>query len=115
VVEGEDHFVLAADLPGLTADDVTIDVKDGVLSISGERTLEREVKEGGYARVERSRGSFKRSLTLPEGTDVEAIAASFENGVLEVKIPKPVASQPRRIEIAAGQPKVVEAGEPTAA
>lgn len=99
VVESDDHFVVAADLPGLTADDVAVDVKDGVLTISGERKLEREVKEGGYARVERARGAFKRSLTLPEGTDVDGIGASFDNGVLEVTVPKPVAAQPKRIAI----------------
>ncbi len=109
VVESDDHFVVAADLPGLSADDVAIDVKDGVLTIAGERKLEREGTEGGYARVERSRGAFTRSLTLPEGTDIDGIAASFENGVLEVKVPKPVAAQPKRIAIESSAPKAIVA------
>ncbi|HEX2126220.1 MAG TPA: Hsp20/alpha crystallin family protein, partial [Thermoleophilaceae bacterium] len=65
LVEAEDHFVLKADLPGLTQDDVSIEVQDGTLSISGERKAEHEQRERGWYRIERSFGSFSRSLTLP--------------------------------------------------
>jgi HSP20 family protein len=102
LVEGDDHFLLKADLPGLSQDDVSIEVQDGTLTISGERTADHEASERGWYRVERSFGSFSRSLTLPDGVDAEAISASFDRGVLEVRIPKPEVRKPRRVEIKAG-------------
>ena len=107
LVETEDHFVLRADLPGLTEDDVKIEFEDGTLSVSGERKAEHESKNEGYYRVERAFGSFSRSLTLPRGIDPEAVAANFDRGVLEVRIPKPEERKPRRIEIGGGQ-KTIE-------
>ena len=108
LMEAEDHLVLKADLPGLAEDDVQIEIRDNVLTISGERKGEHEEKRNGYYRVERSFGSFARSLTLPEGVDVENIDASFDKGVLEVKIPKPEQRKPRRISIGKGEAKAVE-------
>lgn len=109
LVEAEDHFLLKADLPGMSEDDVQIEVHDGTLRIAGTREAEHEQKERGWYRMERSFGSFSRSLTLPEGVNAEAIAASFDKGVLEVRIPKPEERQPRRIEIqGGGQPAAVE-------
>ena len=99
LVEAEDHFVLKADLPGLSDGDVKIEVVDDTLTISGERKAEQERKERGWYRIERSFGSFSRSLTLPEGIDPEGIKAGFHNGVLELNIPKPEERKPRRIEI----------------
>ena len=99
LVETADHFVLRADLPGLTEDDVTLEFEDGTLTVSGERKSEHEAKGEGYYRVERAFGSFSRSLTLPQGIDPEAVTASFDRGVLEVSIPKPEEKKPRRIEI----------------
>ena len=99
LVEAEDHFVLRADLPGLREGDVNIEVQDGMLTISGERKAEHEQRERGWYRIERSFGSFNRSLTLPDGVDPDRIAASFSDGVLEVRIPKPEERKPRRIPI----------------
>ena len=101
LVEAEDHFVLKADLPGLGDGDVSIEVNDGTLSISGERKLEHESNERGMHRIERAYGSFQRSLTLPDGVDPDAITAHFDRGVLEVSIPKPEERKPRRVEISA--------------
>jgi HSP20 family protein len=101
LLEREDSLVLKADLPGLTEDDVQIELRDNVLTIAGERKAEHEDQKNGYYRVERSFGRFARSLQLPEGVDADRISASFHNGVLEVTIPKPEERQPRRIEIAA--------------
>jgi HSP20 family protein len=109
LVETEDHFVLRADLPGLKQDDVKIEFEDGTLTVSGERKAEHESKNEGYYRVERAFGSFSRSLTLPQGIDPEAVTANFDNGVLEVRIPKPEARKPRRIEIGGSAPKTIEA------
>lgn len=99
LVEADDHYVLRADLPGLSHDDVQIEVEDDVLTVSGERKAEHEQRGEGYHRLERSYGSFSRSLTLPEGVDPEAVQASFDRGVLEVRIPKPEQRKPRRVSI----------------
>jgi HSP20 family protein len=105
LVEVGDHFVLRADLPGLGEDDVNIEFEDGVLTVSGERKVEHEDTNEGYHRVERSFGSFSRSLTLPQGVDPEAVTASFDRGVLEITIPKPEQRKPRKIAIG-GQPAI---------
>lgn len=122
VVETGDEFVLRADLPGLSEGEVNIELDENVLTISGERKAEHEEREEGYYRVERSSGSFSRSLTLPEGVDPEAIHASFDRGVLEVHIPKPEERKPRKVAISVGTEKAIEgtasagseASEPTA-
>ena len=101
LVETDDHLVLRADLPGLDSDDVDIEVKDGVLTISGQRKAENEEKTDGYYRVERAFGGFSRSMTLPEHIDPDQIGASFDKGVLEVRIPKPEERKPHRVEIGA--------------
>jgi HSP20 family protein len=110
LLETEDHFVLRADLPGMTQDDVNIELEDNVLTVSGERKAEHEDKREGYYRVERAFGSFARSLTLPRGVDGDAVTASFDNGVLEVRIPKPEERKPRKITIgtAGEEPKTIE-------
>jgi HSP20 family protein len=102
LVETDDHFVLRADLPGLDHGDVSIEVHDNVLTVSGERKHEHEAKKDGFYRLERGSGQFSRSLTLPDGVDADAIAAAFDKGVLEVRVPKPAQRKPRRIEIAGG-------------
>jgi len=109
LVETEDHFVLRADLPGLAEGDVSIEVEDNVLTVSGERKAEHETTKEGYHRVERAFGSFSRSLTLPEGVDAEAVTANFDRGVLEIRIPKPEQRKPRKISIGVGNaPKTLD-------
>ena len=102
LVETDDSLVLRGDLPGMSEDDVDIEIKDNVLTVSGERKAENEEKGEGYHRVERAFGSFSRSLTLPQGVDAEKVEAKFENGVLEVRIPKPAAAKPTRVQIGKG-------------
>jgi HSP20 family protein len=102
LVETEGEFVLRADLPGMREDDVVIEVKENLLTIAGERKTEHERQDEGYYRVERAFGTFSRSLSLPEGVDPERVAASFDAGVLEVRIPKPEERKPQRIQIGAG-------------
>jgi HSP20 family protein len=106
LVEREDSLLLKADLPGLSEDDVQIEVRDNILTISGERNAEHEDKQNGYYRVERSFGRFSRSLQLPSGVDPGGIQASFDRGVLAVTIPKPEERKPRRIEISGAQPAI---------
>jgi HSP20 family protein len=102
LVETDDDFVLRADLPGLSEGDVSIELEDNVLTVSGERKSEHEERKEGYYRVERASGSFSRSLTLPEGVDPDSIKASFDKGVLEVRIPKPEERKPRKVAITVG-------------
>lgn len=102
LVETEDHYVLHADLPGLSEKDVNIEVESNVLTISGERRTEHKDEKGGYRRIERAYGTFSRSLTLPEGVNPEAVEARFDRGVLEIRIPKPEQIKPRKVTIAVG-------------
>jgi HSP20 family protein len=115
LVETDDHFVLRADLPGLSEGDVNVELEDNVLTVSGERKAEHESRKEGYYRIERASGSFQRSLTLPEGVNAEAIEASFDKGVLEVRIPKPEERKPRKVAISvgAGEQKTIEGSEST--
>jgi HSP20 family protein len=101
LVEADDHFLLRADLPGLGEEDVSIEIHDGALTISGERKSEYEKRERGWYRVERATGRFSRALTLPEGINPDAVTAEFDKGVLEVRIPKPEERKPRRVQIKA--------------
>ncbi|MDQ3721090.1 MAG: Hsp20/alpha crystallin family protein [Actinomycetota bacterium] len=102
LVEAEDHFLLKADLPGLGEEDISIEIEDNTLTLSGERRAEAETTERGWYRVERAFGRFSRSLTLPEGVDAEGVSAAFDKGVLEVRIPKPEERKPRRVQIGVG-------------
>ena len=102
LVETHDALVLRGDLPGMSEEDVEIEIKDNVLTVSGERKAQHEEKGEGYHRVERAFGSFSRSLSLPRGVEADKIAASFDNGVLEVRIPKPAEAKPTRVEIGKG-------------
>jgi len=102
LVEDGDQYVLRADLPGVAESDVDVELEDNVLTVSGERRSEREERREGYRRVERASGRFSRTLTLPEGIDPEGIDASFERGVLEVRIPKPAERKPHRVAIKVG-------------
>lgn len=99
LVETEDELILRADLPGLGEDDVEIEIRDGVLTVTGERKAEHEEKSEGFYRVERAFGSFSRSLSLPRGIDAGEVSAAFERGVLEVRIPKPEERKPTRVAI----------------
>jgi HSP20 family protein len=102
LVEEGDHYVLRADLPGLSEQDVNVELEDNVLTVSGERKSEHEERREGFHRVERASGHFSRSLTLPEGVDPDSVKASFDKGVLEVRIPKPEQRKPRRVAISVG-------------
>ena len=111
LIEGDDALVLRADLPGLDEDKINVEFQDNVLTISGERPSENHSQNGGYRRIERPSGAFSRSLTLPEGIDPEGVAASFTNGVLEVRVPKPEERKPRRVAINVGDsPAVIDSG-----
>ena len=103
LLEDGDHFVLRADLPGMSEEDVSIELEDSTLTVARERKAEASSEQGGHYRVERASGAFSRSLTLPKGVDPEAVTARFDRGVLEVRIPKPEERKPRKITSAAGE------------
>jgi len=111
LVETDDALVLRADLPGLDRDDIEIEVKDNVLTVSGERKADHEEKGEGFYRVERAFGRFSRSLDLPRGIDASGVKADFEQGVLEVRIPKPEERKPTKVEIGGGDPELTDGSE----
>jgi HSP20 family protein len=104
VFQRGNEMVVRADVPGLSPDDVQIDVEDGVLTISGERRQSNEDKQEGFYRSERSYGTFARSIALPEGVDEEQVNARYEHGVLEVTVPIPQQQRQRgrRVQIQSG-------------
>jgi HSP20 family protein len=103
VAETGDELIFTAELPGLSENDVSIDIENDVLTISGEKTEERtEGEERNYHVWERSYGSFRRSFTLPRAVNTADASAEFENGVLEIRLPKAAESKGRRIEIGKG-------------
>lgn len=99
IEETEQDYVIRAELPGLDKDKVKVTVEDGVLTLSGERDLERTVEGKTYHRIERSHGTFSRSFTLPEDSDAESVAAQFTNGVLAVRVAKREQALPKSIEV----------------
>jgi HSP20 family protein len=114
LVEGETHYRLRVDLPGVSEDEVNVELEDNVLTVSGERKSEHEERHEGYYRIERATGSFSRSLTLPEGVDAEAVNASFDKGVLQIEIPKPEQRKPRKVAISLGDSRPAIDGTETA-
>ena len=99
VEEDENQIVVKLELAGVAKEDVNLTLEDGVLTIAGEKKSDREVDEKNYHIVERSFGTFQRTLTLPTGVDGDKATATFENGVLVVSVPKAEAAKPRKLEI----------------
>ena len=109
VFEREGQLVVRAELPGLNTKDITVEVMDDMLTISGERREEHEENREGYRVSERRYGHFFRSIPLPEGVKAEEVRAKFQNGVLEVTMPVPhQAQRGRHIEIQEGSSKDVQ-------
>ena len=99
VAETADELVLTAELPGLPKDELKITIEDGVLTISGEKKLEKEEKAKDYHVVERRYGKFHREVTLPSQVDASKAEASFEDGVLRIRVPKAETAKPRELKI----------------
>lgn len=104
VRETDEEYLVLVDLPGVKSDDVTIEVSDRVLTISGSRA---PFETGEPQLTERTYGSFARTLTLPQGVDEEKIAANYVDGVLELHVPKPVEQRPKKITIGHGTRKAI--------
>ena len=100
VWETPSEVVYAFDLPGIPEESISIEVKDDTLSVSGERERVERTSEDGFYRYERRFGAFARAVGLPQGVDQDQIAARYENGVLEIRVPKPEEQKPKRITLA---------------
>jgi len=101
VTETDKQIEITAELPGLEEKDVQVNFADNVLTIRGEKKAEKEEKDKTFRLVERSYGSFVRSLQLPDGVDANAIKASIDKGVLKVTVPKPAPAQVKKIDVKA--------------
>jgi HSP20 family protein len=99
VTETDKEIEITAELPGLEEKDVQVNVADNLLTIRGEKNAEKEQKDKNYRLVERSYGSFERTLELPEGVNTDAIKANISKGVLKVTVPKPAPAQAKKIDV----------------
>lgn len=102
IIEDEKEYLIKAELPEMRKEDVKVTVENGVLTISGERKLEKEEKGKRYHRIERAYGSFVRSFTLPDDADADKVSAEFKDGVLKVHVAKSEAAKPKQIEVKVG-------------
>lgn len=99
VRETDKEIILHADVPGVSENDLSVSIDNGMLTVSGKREATKKEENERFHRIERSFGSFSRSVPLPEHVDPAAVKASFENGVLEVHVPKPEKEQPKKVSI----------------
>jgi len=97
IYETDEAIILKAELPGIKKEDVSVEVKDNVLTLKGERAEEKEIKEKNYYRKERAFGTFSRSFNLQHRIQPNKIKASFKDGVLKIEIPKPEEEKPKQI------------------
>lgn len=99
IMDNDDHIVITAEVPGVDKKDISVDVKDRVLTLRGERSSDNEVKEDRFYRRERTFGKFERSFTLPAAVDPDNIKAEYKDGVLKIEVPKPEGHKPRQINV----------------
>jgi HSP20 family protein len=99
IYETDDALVLKAELPGISKDDVSVEIHQNTLSLRGQRKHEAEVKEDRYHRVERAYGTFQRSFVLPTMVDQKHVQATYKDGILELRLPKSEAAKPKRVAI----------------
>jgi HSP20 family protein len=97
--EKDDHLVIKAELPGMEKKDINLDLKDGVLTLRGERKHENQVQDENFYRREMSYGKFVRTFSLPSDVDSEKIKAEFQNGLLTIEVPKPEQHKPKQITV----------------
>jgi len=109
ISERKDAYLVAVELPGLKPQDLDITMEDGLLTIQGERQFTSESSEQQFHRVERRYGAFRRSITLPTHAMAEGIEASFEDGVLQILVPKAEEAKPKRIQVRSGRMEVTAA------
>jgi HSP20 family protein len=106
ISERKDAYLVTVELPGLKPQDLDITMEDGLLTIQGERQFTSESSEQQFHRVERRYGAFRRSITLPTHAMAEGIEASFEDGVLQILVPKAEEAKPKRIQVRPGRTEI---------
>jgi HSP20 family protein len=106
ISERKDAYLVTVELPGLKAEDLDITMEDGLLTIQGDRQFTAESSEQQFHRVERRYGTFRRSITLPAHVMAEGIQASFEDGVLQILVPKAEEAKPKRIQVRPGRTEI---------
>jgi HSP20 family protein len=107
--ETADALVYAFDLPGVAQDKISLEAEDGALTVTAERELTEEVSREHFHRLERRHGTFSRTVGLPQGVVEDAISASYKDGVLEIRVPKPEQTKPKKITIGFdGSPETIE-------
>ena len=99
IIENDNEFVVKAELPGITQDDIKVSLSNDVLTIKGEKKQEKEEKGKNFHRIERSYGSFHRSFSLPSKVQADKVKAVYKNGVLEITLPKAEEVKPKEITI----------------
>jgi HSP20 family protein len=99
IYETGESLNVEAELPGIEPKDIEVSVDEGVLTIKGERKLEKEVKEENFHRIERAYGMFQRSVRLPQDVDPESVKASYDDGVLKVTVPKVEPKKPKSVPV----------------
>jgi HSP20 family protein len=109
ISERKDAYLVTVELPGVEADDLEITLEDGLLTIQGERQFTSESSEEQFHRIERRYGAFRRSITLPAQVQAEQIEASFDNGVLQIMVPKAEEATPKRIQVRPGRAEILAA------
>jgi len=115
IYEDEQSVQLKLEVPGIEEKDLDVKVENNTLTVSGERKFEKEQKEENFHRIERRYGSFTRSFTLPNTVNTEDISASYDNGVLSVKLGKRAEAQPKQIKVNVGSHKTLEGKKPESA
>jgi HSP20 family protein len=109
ISERKDAYLVTVELPGVEAEDLEITMEDGLLTIQGERQFTSESTEQQFHRIERRYGAFRRSITLPAQVQAEQIEASFDNGVLQIVVPKMEEAKPKRIQVRPGRAEILAA------
>src|ERR1700751_3733143 len=108
VYEDEHNVVLKVEVPGIDEKDIDVRVENNVLTVHGERKVEKEEKEENFRRVERQYGSFTRTFTLPSTVDADNVQANYDKGVLKINLPKKAEAKPKQIKVNVGSGKAIE-------
>src|SRR5213595_1514773 len=109
VYEDEHNVTLKIEVPGIDEKDIDVRIENNLLTVHGERKFEKEEKEENFRRVERQYGSFTRSFTLPSSVETENIQASYDKGMLEIRLAKKAEAKPKQIKVKVGGEKTLEA------
>jgi HSP20 family protein len=115
VYEDEHNVVLKVEVPGIDEKDIDVRVENNVLTVHGERKVEKEEKEENFRRVERQYGSFTRTFTLPSTVDADRIQADYDKGILKIVLPKKAEAKPKQIKVNVGSQKTLEGKGPSKA